>query len=124
MTLDKASNTDTVIKLSAPAGSATAGTDYSGDVPSVTIPKGLLSATVTIDPTADSTVEADETVILSLATGAGYTVGKADTATGTISNDDVPVASIAVSADVAEDGATNLVYTVTLDKASNTDTVI
>ncbi|MFI3138116.1 MAG: DUF4347 domain-containing protein, partial [Methylococcaceae bacterium] len=36
----------------------------------------------------------------------------------------LPVASIAVSAPVAEDGAANLVYTVSLDKASNTDTVI
>jgi CSLREA domain-containing protein len=44
--------------------------------------------TVTIDPTSDTTVEPDETVILTVTSGAGYLVGNPDTATGTITNDD------------------------------------
>ncbi len=72
-----------------------------------------------IDPTVDGTVEADETVILTVAAGTGYTVGAPASATGTILNDDVPSATISVSpAAVAEDGAPNLVFTVTLNQAS------
>ncbi|MCX7089411.1 MAG: DUF4347 domain-containing protein [Methylococcales bacterium] len=124
VTLDKASTVDTVINLTT-TGSATSTTDYSGSVVSVTVLAGQLTGSVTIDPTADSTVEVDETVILTLAAGTGYTVTPDSTkasATGTITNDDRPVASIAVSsAAVAEDGASNLVYTVTLDRPSVTD---
>lgn len=99
-------------------GTATSGTDYTGGVATVTIPAGATTATITINPTADATVEADETVTLTVAAGTGYTVGAPSSATGTILNDDVPSASISVSpASVAEDGATNLVYTVTLSQA-------
>jgi hypothetical protein len=45
-------------------------------------------ATVTVDPTADSTVENDETVILTLASGTGYTIGTTTGVAGTITNDD------------------------------------
>jgi hypothetical protein len=79
----------------------------------VTIPAGSSSAAVTIDPTADTTVEPDETVVLTVTSGSGYTPGSPSSATGTITNDDTDV-SVAVSpAAVAEDGPTNLVYTFT-----------
>ncbi|MDK2463017.1 hypothetical protein QHH11_28570, partial [Aphanizomenon sp. PH219] len=42
---------------------------------SVTFAAGSSTATVTVDPTADTTVESDETVILTLASGTGYTIG-------------------------------------------------
>src|SRR4029079_4189922 len=62
---------------------------------------------------ADTTVEPDETVSLTVTSGIGYTVGSPSSASGTITNDDTDV-SVAVSpASVAEDGATNLVYTFT-----------
>src|SRR5207248_1868366 len=73
------------------------------------------------DPTADTTVEPNETVILTVAAGTGYAApGNPDyaaasvgTATGTIANDDTDV-SVAVSpSSVPEDGAANLVYTFT-----------
>ena len=89
---------------------ATTFTSTSG---TVTFAAGSPTATVTIDPSADSTVEPDETVDLTLTAGAGYNVGSPSAASGTITNDDTDV-SIAVSpASVAEDGATNLVYTFT-----------
>ena len=101
------------------SGTATAGTDYTGAVATVVIPAGATTATFTIDPTVDGTVEADETVTMTVAAGTGYTVGAPASATGTILNDDVPTATITVSpAAVAEDGAPNLVYTVTLNQAS------
>ena len=108
----------TVVNLTT-GGTATSGVDYTGGVATVTIPGGATTATVVIDPTVDGTVEPDETVTLTVAAGAGYTVGAPATATGTILNDDVPSATISVSpANVAEDGAPNLVYTVTLNQAS------
>lgn len=89
---------------------ATAFTSTSG---SVTFAPGNSTATVTVDPETDTTIEADETVILTLTSGAGYNVSSPSSATGTITNDDADV-SVAVSpAAVAEDGATNLVYTFT-----------
>ena len=108
----------TVVNITT-GGTATAGTDYTGNTATVTIPANATTATITIDPTADGTIEADETVILTVAAGTGYTVGAPSNATGTILNDDVPSATITVSpATVAEDGAANLVYTVTLNQVA------
>ncbi|TRV12497.1 MAG: hypothetical protein EWV41_03940, partial [Microcystis wesenbergii Mw_MB_S_20031200_S109] len=59
----------------------------------VTFAANSATATVTVDPTADTTVESDETVILTLATGTGYTVGTPNAVTGTINNDDSTVTS-------------------------------
>jgi hypothetical protein len=74
---------------------------------------GSSSETVTVNPETDNTVEADETVDLTVAAGAGYSAGSPSSASGTITNDDTDV-SVAVSpGSVAEDGATNLVYTFT-----------
>lgn len=108
----------TVVNITT-AGTATSGTDYTGGVATVSIPAGATTATITINPTVDGTVEADETVALTVAAGTGYTVGTPASATGTILNDDVPTATISVApAAVAEDGAPNLVYTVTLNQAN------
>lgn len=102
-------------------GTATFNTDYTqtgaatfdGSTGTVTFGAGNSTATVTVDPTADSTVEPDETVILTVTAGTGYNVSAPSAATGTITNDDADV-SVAVSpASVLEDGATNLVYTFT-----------
>jgi hypothetical protein len=113
------------------AGTATFNTDYTQTgaatfVPpngTVTFGAGNSTATVTVDPSADITSELDETVILTLAAGTGYNVIEPSSATGTITNDDV-VVSVAVSPGaVAEDGATNLVYTFTRNDAANPLTV-
>jgi hypothetical protein len=55
----------------------------------VTIPAGQTVAQVTIDPIGDTTVEPDETVILTVTPGTGYAVGTPAGATGTILNDEV-----------------------------------
>jgi Ca2+-binding RTX toxin-like protein len=90
--------------------------DYTGATPgagkTITFAAGSATATLTIDPTVDTTIEVDETVALTLAAGSGYTVGTTTAVTGTITNDDLPVISLAVSpASVTEDGTANLVYT-------------
>jgi uncharacterized repeat protein (TIGR01451 family) len=110
-------------------GNATFNTDYtqSGAAtfapPSGTVQfaAGSSTATVIVDPTPDTTVESDETVILTVAAGTGYNVAAVnDSATGTITNDDTDV-SVAVSpVSVPEDGATNMVYTFTRNGVTST----
>ncbi|MCA2682545.1 MAG: hypothetical protein IM501_01110 [Microcystis sp. M046S2] len=95
-------------------GTATNGTDYTSIPTSVTFAANSATATVIVDPTADTTVESDETVALTLATGTGYTVGTTTAVTGTILNDDLPSITLAVSpSSVTDDGTANLVYTFT-----------
>ena len=101
------------------AGTANS-SDYTGATPgtgkTITFAAGASTATLTIDPTGDSTPESDETVVLTLASGTGYTVGTTTTVTGTITNDDIasPTITLAVSpSSVLENGTTNLIYTFT-----------
>ncbi|ELR99784.1 S-layer family protein [Gloeocapsa sp. PCC 73106] len=79
---------------------------------------GSATATVIVDPTADTIRESDERVILTLASGGGYTVGTPASATGRILNDDTgggstnPTITVTVSpTSVTENGSDNLVYT-------------
>ena len=74
---------------------------------------GSSTATVTVNPTTDNTVEPNETVILTLAAGTGYNVANPSTATGTITNDDAEVTLAVAPSSVDEDGIPNLVYTFT-----------
>ncbi len=118
VTLSQTSSSATTVNLTR-SGTATSGTDYTGAVASIVVPANTASASFAITPVADTTVEADETVVISVASGSGYGIGSPSSATATIVNDDFPNASIAVApSSVAEDGATNLIYTVTLDQAA------
>src|SRR5262249_43618708 len=54
----------------------------------VGIPAGATSTTLSFDPVADAALEANETVIVTLATTAGYSLGTDTVATGTIVDDD------------------------------------
>jgi Ca2+-binding RTX toxin-like protein len=98
--------------------SATIGTDYvvlgdplsTATTRTVTFAQGSSTATVTVDPTADNIFEPDETVVLTLGSGTGYTVGGTKTATGKILNDDTQVSLLVSPASVLEDGTTNILY--------------
>jgi hypothetical protein len=91
----------------------TGATTFTTTSGSVTFAPGSPTATVTVNPETDTTIEADETVILTITSGAGYNVSSPSSATGTITNDDADVSVTVSPASVAEDGATNLVYTFT-----------
>ncbi|MFN6008615.1 MAG: Calx-beta domain-containing protein, partial [Microcystis sp.] len=104
-------------------GTATFSTDYTqsgaasftSTTGTVNFAAGSSTATVTIDPTADTIVESNETVILTLATGTGYTIGTTTPVTGTINNDDSASISINdVTVSEGNSGTTNAVFTVTL----------
>lgn len=70
-------------------GTATNGGDYDMISTSVTIPAGQASATLTLRPVDDTVVDADETMTVTLAANAAYTIGAANVATATITDNDV-----------------------------------
>jgi len=69
-------------------GTATGGSDYTSSGTSVNFAAGSATATVTVNILDDTVVEGDETVVLTLASGSGYTVGSPSSATVTIKDDD------------------------------------
>lgn len=110
------------------SGTATLTTDYTqtgaatfgAAAGTITFAANQTTKTITIDPKADTTIEADETVILTVTPSARYSVGTSNSATGTITNDDFPKITLAASpASVLENGTGNLVYTFTRPGPTN-----
>lgn len=93
-------------------GTATNGGDYSILGSSVTFAAGSNTTTLTVDPTADTTFEANETVTLTIANGS-YVIITPTPITGTIVNDDTQVTLAVAPSSVNEDGTSNLIYTFT-----------
>src|SRR5207248_646459 len=86
-------------------GTATFSSDYTqsgaasftAGAGTVTFGLGSSTATVTLTTVPDSTVEPDETAILTVTSGSGYSVGSPSAATGTITNDDSSAVSLVIS---------------------------
>ncbi|MFM6644388.1 MAG: beta strand repeat-containing protein, partial [Microcystis panniformis] len=100
-------------------------TDYTGATPgtgkTITFAAGESTAILIIDPTADTIVESNETVALTLATGTGYTIGTTTAVIGTITNDDLlPNLNLSANQTIVEGNTNpqNVTYTVTLSNAS------
>ena len=101
-------------------GTAAFGTDYTqtgaasfnATTGTVTFAAGSATATVTLDPSVDTVVEANETTLLTLTAGS-YNIATAGAVTGTIDNDDTDVSVAVTPPSVTEDGAGVLVYTFT-----------
>ena len=73
----------------APAGGLTLNYTEDGTAKTVTVPAGRRAATITVKITDDSTAgEEDETRVITLAAGTGYTLGSGKTFTLTITDDD------------------------------------
>ena len=93
-------------------GTAVMGTDYQAVSTSVTIPAGSASATVAIVPINDTTIEPDETVVLTITPSSGYVPGTPSSATVTIVSDDLSldftVTSLVVPASTAAGTAFNV----------------
>src|SRR5262249_40689611 len=95
------------------SGTAAAGTDYQSLPGTVTIPAGSASATITVNPIDDAAPEPTESVVVTLAAGASYTVGSPSSATVSIA-DDEPVVSIeATDPSASEAGPDGGTFTVT-----------
>src|SRR5205814_5094478 len=110
-------------------GNASRCAAYTAVAPPVTTPPSHYTTLFRSDPTADTTYENGESVVLTL-TG-GSTNGQAVTlgttvATGTISNDgaDATASVTLAPTEVAGHGPLNIVNTVSLDHASAFDTTL
>lgn len=87
-------------------GTAANGTDYATLATTAVIPAGAVTLDLDIDPLQDSTAEGDETAIVTVATGTGYTPKAGfDSGTVTIIDDEAASVSIARQGDGAEGGA-------------------
>lgn len=93
------------------------GSDYDGATLTVLIPSGSTSGIVVIDSFADLTWEADETVIVSILSGSGYTIGAPSSATGTILNDDLGTLTINnVTIAEGDSGTQTVPFTISLSQ--------
>ncbi|WP_422859015.1 Calx-beta domain-containing protein [Flagellimonas sp. S174] len=109
------------------SGTATSGSDFVVLSGSIDIVNGQQSATIILTPIDDGDIEGNETVVVTLDAGTGYTVGAApdDSATVTIENDDVFVATITANDNTAvEAGIDTGQYTVSLDAVNNAGSAI
>lgn len=90
-------------------GTASNSTDYTAFSPatSVTIPSGQSSVVMTVNTIQNTTPEVNETVIVTLGTGSGYTIGSPSADTVTLLDDDVNTITLTASDPVATEAAGN-----------------
>ncbi len=111
------------VDVSTADGTATAGTDYTAVTAQTITFAGTVgeTQTFTINPTADTNVEANETLTVSmsnLVTGANNTVTITDQATVTINDDDHPVVAFATASASNSESTTSSTIEVSLSQAS------
>ena len=93
------------------SGTATKGSDYLNLTGTVSFAAGSATAFVDVNPIDDNLAEGSETVILTLATGTGYSLGTSKSATITLADNEKPVITIAATdpeaAETADGAATD-----------------
>ena len=127
VTLNPVSLTATTVNYTV-AGTATSAADYTALSGSVVVPANQQTATITVNGLADSLIEPDETVEITL-TGTDNPLVTVDPAadTATVTIVDVQTGTVkivATDADADESGGNGGQYEVILETASVTDTVI
>jgi hypothetical protein len=109
------------------SGTATAGTDYTTLSGSVTIAAGASSATITVTPIDDMSVEGDETVIATLSADPDYTVGSPNSVAVTIKDDDsatLPTVTIEATDSQAAEPNDPGAFTVTRTGSTTADLIV
>ncbi|MYA75135.1 MAG: hypothetical protein F4Y27_10700, partial [Acidimicrobiaceae bacterium] len=98
------------------AGTAASGVDYTELSGSVAVAAGETAATVSVAVVDDRVDEDDETIVLTLADGAGYTVGTDKATTVTVTDDDRAGVRLSVgsASSVPEDGSSTGSYLIKL----------
>src|SRR6185503_11512401 len=118
-TISRTGNTSSALTVMyTVAGTAANGTDYATLPGSVTIPSASASATISIDPIDDADFEGDESVVVTIAPGAGYVVGSQDSATVVIADNDLPVVTVVASNTNVSEGGPNS-GTITISRTGN-----
>lgn len=119
VTLSAVSGRTVTVPYTVQPGTAAAPEDLDASAGTLTIPAGGTGATVAVPTVGDDVDEPDETFTVTLGTPTAATV-QAGTATGTVVNDDTPVASITGVAQAEGTGQepTAFPFTVTLSNAS------
>ncbi len=110
VTLDLSPSTNITVNYTL-SGSATRGGDYSiTSAGTLAVTAGATTATIPVTISDDGTDEPDETIVLTLTGGDGYTLGSPRTYTLTITDNDEPVVSFAsATASVSERAGTRTV---------------
>ncbi|MBS7790189.1 cellulase family glycosylhydrolase [Roseococcus sp. SDR] len=126
LSLSKAIAQSVTASFATQDGTALAGTDYVAQSGSITFAAGETSRTISVAVNGDTAIEADETFGLVLSNVVRATLAPGG-GTGTIRNDDLPAATLAISdAQVTEgnSGTKQMLFTVTLSRAlTNTASV-
>jgi hypothetical protein len=93
---------------------------------SITLAAGVSTATLTVTPVNDTSLEGTESVRLTLSAGTGYTVGSPNTAIGDIGDDELsPVVTVSASdANGAEQGSDPITFVITRSVVLSTSITI
>ncbi len=90
------------------SGTAVLGTDYEAIFSGmITIPAGASSADLTLLPVNNEFLDGTRTVILTLTSGSGYTLGDSISAVMSIIDDEMPVVTVEASDPLASENATD-----------------
>ncbi|MEO7300794.1 MAG: Calx-beta domain-containing protein [Verrucomicrobiota bacterium] len=91
LTVNRSGSTSNTLTVSYTiSGTAGNGVDYANLPGSITLLTGVSGTNIIVTPLDDSLVEGNETVVLTLVTNAGYTVGSPGSATVIIADNDAP----------------------------------
>lgn len=101
------------------AGTATSNVDFQPLGTSVIIPAGQSHAVLPVVVLDDQLVEGNETVLISLASGAGYVIGSPSNAVVTIADDDRPTVTIVASQPTAAEPDTAGAFTFLREGTTN-----
>ncbi|WP_344800224.1 tandem-95 repeat protein, partial [Litoribacillus peritrichatus] len=118
-TLDQATFENVTVSLGY-SGTATSGTDYATPAGSITIAAGQTTGTTTLTATADSNVEAGETIIVDVTNVSGGSASESgiQQQTVTITDDDTATVTLTASANTIAEAAGTSTLTATLDQAT------
>ncbi len=121
VTLNPASSSQVTVNYARSGGTATSGTDFTALAASntLTFAANETSKTITVSVTGDTTVEGNETVVITLSNASSGTAITTASGTGTITDDDEdPKFSInSPSVGEGDSGSVNLTFTVSLNPA-------
>ena len=122
VSLDAVNGTGSAITVNyTVSGDATSGSDFIALTGSVDIVNGDQTAAITLTPINDAEVEDNETVVVTLANGTGYTVGAPPNNSGTVTiTSDDDIISIGSGITLSEGNSGTTAFTFPVNRTGNT----